>query len=539
MRTRVPTSRAVFRIRISIFDFLCAIAAPFMALYFGGALILKSQDVLTVLLYCALSTVFSIIAFSLFRVHDAISRYFSVHDALDILKAAAFSQLLTIVAFFTFIRLEGIPRSTPIYQALILVVGLFTVRAITQALQNGDIATNGHDHAAAENIIMIGATHLSSLYIKLLEAVSPSQHRIIALLDDRPQLVGRSIAGIQIVASPQQLRAIVNEFDVHGIHANRVIIGEETNKLTSEELKEIRDVCDQNEIRLDFVRELIGLGELPQAVVKEEPAPKPILAPNFKLPRYFRFRPIFDFLAAMAITVLLSPILIIAAALVLLDVGSPVLFWQQRIGQGGHRFLLYKFRTMRAPYDWRGHPISDRNVLTFTGRLLRQTRLDELPQLLNVLVGNMALIGPRPLLPEDQPHNPATRLMVRPGITGWAQVNGGKFLTPQQKDQYDEFYVRNASPWFDLRILLMTVRVLFRFTLHSDHEVAADSRVGYGKTDDALSAIEAADAIPRSARAQTRNHEVESPPIVGVAASTTTPFAVNQISDYKAKRAGR
>ena len=75
--------------------------------------------------------------------------------------------------------------------------------------------------------------------------------------------------------------------------------------------------------------------------------------------------------------------------------------------------------------------------------ILRQTRFDELPQLLNVLVGDMSLIGPRPLLPEDQPMNSATRLMVRPGITGWAQVNGGKFLTPEEKDLYDEFYIRD------------------------------------------------------------------------------------------------
>ena len=154
--------------------------------------------------------------------------------------------------------------------------------------------------------------------------------------------------------------------------------------------------------------------------------------------------------------------------LVLFDIGPPVLFWQQRIGQGGHRFLLHKFRTLRAPYDWRGRPIPNRDKLSFIGRLLRQTRADELPQLLNVLVGDMALIGPRPLLPEDQPANPANRLMVRPGMTGWAQVNGGKFLTPEEKDQYDEYYIRNASLWFDLRILFMTLKVLLRFSGRAD-----------------------------------------------------------------------
>ena len=145
--------------------------------------------------------------------------------------------------------------------------------------------------------------------------------------------------------------------------------------------------------------------------------------------------------------------------------------------------MLQKFRSLRPPFDWHGQQVADRQKLSFIGRLLRQTRLDELPQLLNVLVGDMALIGPRPLLPEDQPANPATRLMVRPGITGWAQVNGGKFLTPEEKDQYDEFYIRNASLWFDLRIIFTTLRVLFRFTAHSDHAVAAACVVGFGKTE--------------------------------------------------------
>src|SRR3974390_2013622 len=280
MRPRLPTSRAFIRIRISTVDSLCAVAAPLLALYLSSALILASKDFSDITLYCAVSLVFSIVAFLLFRVHDGMSRYFSVHDALDILKAAGFSQLLTTVALFPVPRLDGIPRSTPIYQALILAGGLVTIRAIAQALQNGNSATNGHNHAARENIIVIGATHLSSLYINLLEAVSPGERRIIALLDNRPQLVGRSMAGIRILALPHHLKSVIDEFDVHGIHTDRVIIGDES--LAEDELKQIREGCDQNEIRLDFVQQLIGVGELPPAV--QEKSEKPIPAPQFELP---------------------------------------------------------------------------------------------------------------------------------------------------------------------------------------------------------------------------------------------------------------
>jgi lipopolysaccharide/colanic/teichoic acid biosynthesis glycosyltransferase len=339
------------------------------------------------------------------------------------------------------------------------------------------------------------------------------------------------MAGIRIVALPHHLSAIIDEFDVHGIRTDRVIIGEEPNSLAEEELKDIREVCEQHEIKLDFVQQLVGLGELPPAAVEEKPESEPISAPNFALPRYFRFRPFLDFFAALVITVVLSPLLMIGAALAFIDVGSPVFFWQQRLGQGGRRFLLHKLRTMRAPYDWRGDPNPDRNRPSFIGRLLRQTRLDELPQLLNVLVGDMALIGPRPLLPEDQPTNPLTRLMVRPGITGWAQVNGGKFLTPEEKDQYDEFYIRNASLWFDLRIIFMTLKVLFRFTAHSDHAVAAACVVGFGKTEDPQSSA----FIPtlRTVEAKVPPRKIESPPL-GFDTAELSPSVI-KMSDRKSQ----
>jgi lipopolysaccharide/colanic/teichoic acid biosynthesis glycosyltransferase len=409
-------------------------------------------------------------------------------------------------------------------------VGLIATRAIAQRLHNSKPA-NGHNRAARENIIMIGATHLSTLYIQLLQACSPGQRRFIALLDDRPHLIGRSMAGIRILSASHQLESVIEEFIVHGIRTDRVIIGNDENILAEEELADIQRVCEQRELKLDFVPQLIGLGELPPASIETTPEVEHFPLPNFELPRYFKFRPFFDFFAALALTVILSPLLMIAATLALLDVGLPVLFWQQRIGQGGRRFMLQKFRTLQPPFDWHGRPVPDRQELSFIGQLLRQTRLDELPQLLNVLVGDMALIGPRPLLPEDQPTNPATRLMVRPGITGWAQVNGGKFLTPQEKDQYDEFYIRNASLWFDVRIIFMTLKVLFRLTPRSDHEVAAACVVGFGQTEDPPATIAVNHPTARTRKAPARRREVESPPL-SLGASDGS-FSVVKSSDRK------
>jgi lipopolysaccharide/colanic/teichoic acid biosynthesis glycosyltransferase len=157
--------------------------------------------------------------------------------------------------------------------------------------------------------------------------------------------------------------------------------------------------------------------------------------------------------------------------LILCAIGSPVVFWQKRVGQNGRNFLLYKFRTLRSPFDRQGNPASDDDRICIIGQLLRATRIDELPQLLNVLAGEMSLIGPRPLLPCDQPKNPSCRLLVRPGITGWAQINGGNLITAEEKGALDDWYIHNASLWLDLRIALLTMRFLFTGERRSEEAV--------------------------------------------------------------------
>jgi lipopolysaccharide/colanic/teichoic acid biosynthesis glycosyltransferase len=170
---------------------------------------------------------------------------------------------------------------------------------------------------------------------------------------------------------------------------------------------------------------------------------------------------------------LLAPVFLIATLLVFFDLGSPVLFWQERTGWKGRPFLIYKYRTLRAPFDNKGQSAVGDRQPSAIGLFLRATRIDELPQLINVLFGDMSLVGPRPLLPEDQPSNTALRLSLRPGITGWAQVNGAKLVTKEEKEKFDEWYVRNASLWFDLKIALMTLQIMSKSHLGSA-EASAD-----------------------------------------------------------------
>jgi lipopolysaccharide/colanic/teichoic acid biosynthesis glycosyltransferase len=173
----------------------------------------------------------------------------------------------------------------------------------------------------------------------------------------------------------------------------------------------------------------------------------------------------FDLLAAVIALSLLSVPLACIAILVRVRMGSPVLFRQVRPGLSGEPFELVKFRTMLDAVNRDGSPRPDAERLTPFGRWLRSTSLDELPALWNVLRGDMSLVGPRPLLMQYLPlysARQARRHEVRPGITGWAQVNGRNALTWPQKFELDVWYVENRSFWLDLRILWMTLLVVLR-----------------------------------------------------------------------------
>jgi lipopolysaccharide/colanic/teichoic acid biosynthesis glycosyltransferase len=451
-----------------------------LALTVFYAPILNLNGAITTVLYCLTSAIFSLIAFLLFRIEDRLARYFSLHDALDIVKAVVCAILTTSLIFFSLTRLYGIPRGTPIVHALILAGGLILVRIFARELEAPKNLVKANRADARENIVMIGATQLSALYTQLVAACSPDR-RVLAILDDRTQSTGRTMAGVPILGTTDQLQSVLDEFVTHGITTDRVIVGGDDNFLEPGRLQDIREICSIGKLKLDFVPELVGLHRLPQEI-RAFAVPEEASRPNFALPHYFEFKPVLDFFLTLAVIIVCLPLLVMVSLTVLLDVGSPLVFWQQRLGKGGRNFLLLKFRTLRPPFDAEGQPVPEEWRLSRIGRLLRQCRLDELPQLLNVLVGDMSLIGPRPLLPEDQPTNPTTRLLVRPGLSGWAQVNGGKFLTPAEKDGYDEYYIRNASPYFDLYILWRTFKVIFHTGQGSDRAVSAALTVGFGQT---------------------------------------------------------
>lgn len=193
-------------------------------------------------------------------------------------------------------------------------------------------------------------------------------------------------------------------------------------------------------------------------------------------------KPVFDFMIALVAVIILLPVILVTALIVYFSIGSPVMFSQIRPGKNEKLFRLYKFRTMNDLHDHTGELLADRERITSFGKILRRTSLDELPQLFNVLKGDLSLVGPRPLLVEYLPEyneKQRKRHNVKPGITGWAQVMGRNTLTWEEKFNLDVYYVENISFMFDLKILFLTISgVLKGSGVYSETGVTMDKFKG-------------------------------------------------------------
>jgi sugar transferase EpsL len=174
---------------------------------------------------------------------------------------------------------------------------------------------------------------------------------------------------------------------------------------------------------------------------------------------------LFDIFFSLGWLLIFSPLLITVAILVRIKLGSPIFFVQERPGRGGKPFRMIKFRTMTDERDANGQLLSDEIRLTPFGKFLRSTTLDEFPEMINVLLGDMSVVGPRPLLMRYLPRYnafQARRMEVKPGVTGWAQVNGRNALSWNEKFAMDVWYVEHQSFWLDLKIVVQTFFVVFR-----------------------------------------------------------------------------
>ena len=466
----IPSSKSTIVYRLSAFDVAASVAAPVIALWIRNPRAIFSLAPAVIATYVVISGCFSLLFFMWFRVARSLPNYFSVHDAGDVAKAALCSVTSTAAVAFTITRLDQIPRSVPAIHFLTLLTILLTFRFFHGKLAQHQESRAARDvsHDSEKNVIIVGAGALASLYVGFLESIPYGGWRIAAILDDNKWLHGRSILGHTIMGGTEDAEGLLDDFAQHGLKITSVIVCDRDRDRAFRYRDRLERLCRSRDLQLELLVERLGVldSESPGC---NSPA-RPMILRNAA---YFQTKRVFELVTASIGVLVFLPVLALTALLVLASLGSPVIFWQRRVGRHGRTIFVYKFKTMRNAVDQQGRLLAARDRTTRVGEILRATRLDELPQLFNIIQGDMAIIGPRPLLPIDQPAEPALRLAVAPGLTGWAQINGGKLVNVDEKNALDEWYVQNASPWLDFKIVWRTLRTVMWGDRRDENQLAA------------------------------------------------------------------
>jgi len=455
-----------------------------LALATVGALLLRdnlelSPDRLAFLLpHLGVSVAVAVPVFTLFGLNRTIWRYSSLGDYVRVAGAVLALVSISVGIGFAYNRLEGIARSLPVLQVILATGMMIAVRVLVRLRHarrglrgtklNGDVKVV----PGPETVLIVGVNRVTELYLQSVTDFAADRIRVAGLLGRREQQLGRLVHQQPILGVVEDVHDVIQNLEVHGIFLNRIVVAMNFEQLPSEAQAALLEVERSSNIRVEMLAERLGLDpeawdagivRIPSKNVVDDPESQ-----SFSLTRgalqarrgYWSAKRALDTVVALAALIVLSPVMLVVAVLVACDVGFPMIFWQQRPGLKGRPFKVLKFRTMRAAHDGRGRRIPDDERLSTIGAFLRQARLDELPQLWNVLIGDMSFVGPRPLLPVDQPTHYAARLQVRPGLTGWAQVKGGRTISAEDKAALDLWYVRNACFLLDLRVVKATIRMV-------------------------------------------------------------------------------
>ena len=402
-----------------------------------------------------------------FGVHRSVWRYAGASDVLRILGAAVVIALGAVALGFWFNRLEGVARSLPVLQAVFIVTFLVASRMPhrwKRATRDRRTLLSAVDIVSdREAVLIVGLGTLTDLYLRSVAECARDRINIVGVVAYRERHTGRSLHGHEVLGTIDELAEVLRSLEVHGVDVDRIVVTETHANLGPRVQAALSTIETTSDIRIEFIAEQLGFEREPHKATRPaEPATFRLEAAADDRRLFWACKRGIDIVASSLLLLVLSPLIAAVAIVAAWDVGLPILFWQRRPGRHGRAFKLFKIRTMRAAHDARGRRLPDEERLSKIGALLRRTRLDELPQLLHVLVGEMSFVGPRPLLPADQPATYAARLLVRPGVTGWAQVSGGRLVSPADKAALDVWYVANASLALDVLVVWRTIpMVLF------------------------------------------------------------------------------
>lgn len=467
-------------LRILLADLALVSFALVAALVLRDNLEFSIDHLVALIPYGLLTISTAAIVLPLSGVTRAVWRYSSPQNYRDIVTAVV--AIVAGAAALTFIvnRLEGVPRALPLLQALItatLMIGARIASRLWHARRSPGDWQQDVIVPTADTILLVGLNELAELYLHCITRYARDRVRVVGLLDSRAPR-GQSLLSHRVLGAPEDVADVVRTLEVHGVVITRIALAVPLRELSTEAREALFALEASNAIPLEFLDEKFA-SERPSRQAARSGDAMEAQRQTYALNAgngeglasspYRTVKRTLDIIGAAVLLVMLAPIMGLAALVTIVDVGFPVLFWQQRPGLGAQPFKVFKFRTMAAAHDAQGRRRLESQRISRIGNAMRRTRVDELPQLISILIGRMSFVGPRPLLPIDQPAEYSARLLVRPGLTGWAQIKGGRAISPTDKAALDVWYVKNMSFMLDVKIIFGTIpMILFGEKVESD-----------------------------------------------------------------------
>jgi len=463
-----------------LIDFVLLLFAIVVALLLRENFELTVTCLIDAIPYFAATATVAVFVLPVSGINRSIWRMSTLPNYVRIVLAITVIVVAAVAMTFAFNRMDGVARSLPILHGILAISLLVGARVLMRMCY---IARQTRKAAMApmkivtdeliETILVVGISRLAETYLQSIAELARNRFKVVGILGRSRRHVGRLVGTTKVLGLPEQIETVVSDLELHGVFVDRIVVACSFDSLSENAQTSLLAIEQSGSIELHFLAERLGLekgshDERASAKVCDEIKSRlsfqisPDDINTFGQRHYWKLKRFGDFFSAAVLIVLLAPVMLTIGLFVSMTIGLPVTFWQQRPGIGGRLFRLYKFRTMAGAYTPEGRILSDDARVSTFGNFLRRTRLDELPQLFNIVLGDMSFIGPRPLLPRDQAESYRARLLVRPGLTGWAQVVGGRIISKEDKAVLDVWYVQNASLALDIEILLRTVpMVLF------------------------------------------------------------------------------
>ncbi|MBS0252942.1 MAG: sugar transferase [Proteobacteria bacterium] len=411
--------------------------------------------------YGAITLATAVPVMLIFGLNRTLWRFTSLGDGLCVVGATTWIVALATVLVFAFDRTAHVTINLPVVQGLLMLNALLGARLATRLRHDRRRRARDFSGSAGdfrENVLVIGLGPQTDVLIYGAAKNAEEKTEIVGILSPSNRHHGRRLRSRKILGAPDAIYEVLHDLAVHGVFVDRIVVALSPAALSQKAQAALVQLQDGGSLRVDWLLPRDGRGANSDDPDAAMPATADGQEPS--LNAYLPWKRLIDAAVALVCMVVLGPLMIFVATVVLFDIGAPAIFWQQRPGARGRPIKVLKFRTMRPPRDCTGRALTDSERVSAVGGLLRRLRLDELPQIYNVLVGDMSFVGPRPLLPVDQPSVPAVRLSLRPGLTGWAQIKGGREISSEDKAALDLWYIRNASFALDMKILAHTVRII-------------------------------------------------------------------------------